>query len=332
MPNLTNKKVSEIHKSVLNIAGSNSGITSAERNICDGNGYDTGISLSNSKVSINSRRGYLDNFVHNGCSSSLIKRDLSFPNSTSPNLMNIADWQFTIDLDYYSGARIHLVDDSFSLKLAVNSKYFNDNLDGTSKLKGYWLRRYGGVKYYLVDGSKVNPITYLDENVYSLSPDPNEVGSDGRIRYNSGLILTQQNTFEGMKHPWSSLSFILIISCKEGVNANIDGSIRKVREFEGSDSGYSSVANILPTDISNYPMYFTNFDRLDITTTPTVYEFKTYNPILYAVGGEGGYPGHPFNDSDDPCFNCGKEILPNVDLRLLSLIQFPYFFVTKLTS
>jgi hypothetical protein len=24
--------------------------------------------------------------------------------------------------------------------------------------------------------------------------------------------------------------------------------------------------------------------------------------------------------------------LPNVDLRLLSLIQFPYFFVTKLTS
>ena len=182
MPNLTNKKVSEIHKSVLNIAGSNSGITSAERNICDGNGYDTGISLSNSKVSINSRRGYLDNFVHNGCSSSLIKRDLSFPNSTSPNLINIADWQFTIDLDYYSGARIHLVDDSFSLKLAVNSKYFNDNLDGTSKLKGYWLRRYGGVKYYLVDGSKVNPITYLDENVYSLSPDPNEVGSDGRIR------------------------------------------------------------------------------------------------------------------------------------------------------
>lgn len=332
MPNLTNKKVSQVHKSVLNIAGSNNGIISSEKNICDGSGYDTGISISNTKVSINSRRGYLDNFVHNGCSSSFIKRDLSFPNSVSQNLLNPADWQFTIDLDYYSGARIHIIDDSLPVKLAINSKYFNDNLDGTSKLKGYWLRRYGGVKYYLVEGSMVSPITDLDENAYSLSPSPNEVGSDGRLRYNSGLILTQKNTFDGMRHPWSSLSFNLIISCKDGINATIDESIRKVREFEGSDSGYSSVANLLPTDVSNYNMYFTNFESFNINAIPAVYQFKTYNPTLYGIGGEGGYPGHPFNDGDDPCFNCGKEILPNVDLRLLNLVQFPYFFVTKLTS
>ena len=332
MPNLTNKKVSEIHKSVLNIAGSNNGVISSEKNICDGAGYSTGISISNNKVSINSRRGYVSNFVHNGCSSSFVKRDLSFPNSISPNLSNPSDWQFTIDLDYYSGARIHIIDDSFPVKLAINSKYFKDNLDGTPKLKGYWLRRYGGVKYYLVDGNNVSPITYLDENVYSLSPSPNEISSEGRLLHNSGLILTQKNTFEGMRHPWSSLSFTLIISCKDEINASIDTSIRKVREFEGSDSGYSSVANLLPTDVSNYSMYFTNFESFNITSTPTVYEIKTYNPTLYGIGGEGGISGHPFNDSDDPCFDCGKEILPNVDLRLLNLVQFPNFFVTKLTS
>jgi hypothetical protein len=317
---------------VLNIAGSNNGITSQVNHICDGAGYNTGLSISNEKVNINSRRGFINNFIHNGCSSSSIKKDLSFPNSISSSLINPADWQFTIDLDYYSGGRVHLIRDNYTFKIAVNSSYFNQNLDGTPKLVGYWLRRYGGVKYYMVNGSTVSPTTNFDNTLYSLSPDPNTVSDTGRLVFNSGLITTKQNTFEGMRHPWSSLAFTLILSCDEGLDIVVDNTIRKIREFEGSNSGYSSVASIMPTDISNYLMYLTNFDRFVVTSTPTVYEFKTFNPILYGIGGEGGYPGHPLNDTGDPCVFCGKEILPNVDLRLLNLIQFPYFFVTKLTS
>ena len=57
MSNLQDQKMSDIHRSIVNIGGSNNGVIDNKLHVCDGNGYSTGIQISTTDVDINCRRG-----------------------------------------------------------------------------------------------------------------------------------------------------------------------------------------------------------------------------------------------------------------------------------
>ena len=322
MPNLNNKKMSEIHKSVLNLGGSNNGVASTLTPLCDGSGYSTGIEIADDSINMNLRRGVLSNYVSTGSKSCLIYKDMSFPNTGGAVAPTAEQSKFIADIDRFAGARIHFTRDDFIFKIAIRSKYFDQGVDGEPEIVGYWLRGYGGIKYFLVTGDKTTTITQFDNTLYTLHPVPN----DDTLLYRpiSGLI-KKNGVHKGMRHPHSCVEFKFILSCEDGLDVSVSSRVRKIRDFEGNDIPYASVssqlAEMLPLE---YEYITSNFEDFEISSTPTIYTLKLFNPTLWVFNQD---PELNPIDLDDPCIHHGKEALPNVDFRLYGQAQGNIVFV-----
>lgn len=307
MPNLENKKIKDLHRCIVNIGGSNNGVIDSVLPLCDGNGYSTGIEMSNEKVNINTRRGVLSNFNKKGHSNYIVQRDMAFPNSSVGNVVTSENSVYTAELDRYSAARIHFVRDDFIFKLAIKSSYFEQGLDGIPTIVGYWQRGYGKNSYYIVEDGVGKAQSSIDESKYFLDPVP-----DDGFQIISGLI-KKYGEIRGMRHPQSRIEYKLILSCEEDLNVQIANEIQIIRDFEGNDTAYDSVSsqisNILPL---SYEYEKVNFDSFDITPYPKVFNLNIYNPTLWNIG---------VDYEETECDLYGKEVFPNVDLRFFQLVQ-----------
>lgn len=307
MPNLTNKNLSEIHKSIVNIGGANNGVISDSLQICDGNGFSTGLGVSSSEISINSRRGYLSNFTKKGFSTCKLYSDLFFPNGSLSSPVAEEQSIFVADLDRYAYARIHFIRDDFDFKIGLRSKYFDQAPDNEPNVVGYWQRSYGRLNYYFVIDNEVRAIDNLDESLYFLDPSPQSSNT-----LLSGLI-KKYGEFNGMRHPKAEVSFKFILSCEEGLNISISDEIRKIRDFETNESVYRSISGLLSYPNITYMYEKINFTNFNLSKTPQVFELKFFNPVLWSVQQDVFF--------DDTCAYYGKEVAPNVDLRLYYMAQ-----------
>ena len=317
MSNLQDQKMSDIHRSIVNIGGSNNGVTDNKLHVCDGNGYSTGIQISKTDVDINCRRGELSRFVQKGKSASLIYQDMSFPNVSSSVDVSSERSKFIADFDKHSGARIHFTRDDFEFKIAIKSKYFDQVDDGNDEVVGYWERSYGTIRYYFVQNGVTSASLSLDESLYYLDPSPTS-GGGAFDRSISGLVKSYGSP-KGIRHPNAFVDFKLILSCDEGLSINISEDIQKIRDFEGYGYAYSSVSDLI-NGFSKviYGYHKANFENFDITSTPSAYALRLYNPVLWNPATV---------DPSGACALFGREIAPNVDYRFYLIAQRNLMFI-----
>jgi hypothetical protein len=100
---------------------------------------------------------------------------------------------------------------------------------------------------------------------------------------------------------------------------NVSEEIQKIRDFEGYGAAYSSVSDLI-NGFSKviYTYHKANFDNFDITSTPSAYALRLYNPVLWNPGSI---------DLSSSCTYFGKEIAPNVDYRFYLIAQRNLMFI-----
>lgn len=325
MPNLNGKKVNEIHESIINIGGSNNGVTSDSLPICDGKGTNTGIYVSSTKTDIDARRGILKNSYQKGGISYKCKIDNAFPNSPSSMSVSNTQSKLVLDLDMYSHFKINFTRDDFIPKIYIKSNYFDQSTDGDDEIVGFWQRTYAGIEKYFVDSENyVDPIFELDENLYILDPNPNAIQPFTDVFYNYGFIKRRFISYQGIRHNPAVLEFHMILSANADsiINIPIRSSSNtgtqtseywfKYRPTDGPGNPYTSASIGLEYVPNGLNVKAVNFDNMIVDNSISVYKVVIPNPTLYFL------PNYASFIDSTACANYGEEIFPNVDLRFYS--------------
>jgi hypothetical protein len=157
----------------------------------------------------------------------------------------------------------------------------------------------------------------LDDSLYYLDPSPTS-GGGAFDRSISGLVKSYGSP-KGIRHPNAFVEFKLILSCDEGLSINISEEIQKIRDFEGYGYAYSSVSDLI-NGFSKviYDYHKANFENFDITSTPSAYALRLYNPVLWNPATV---------DPSSACALFGREIAPNVDYRFYLIAQRNLMFI-----
>jgi len=328
MPDLNGKKVSDIHKSIMNIGGLNNGVTDDPLPICDGSGVSTGIYISNYKANIDARRGILKGYMQKGGVLMKGKVDNSFPNTSSALPVSSEQSKIILDLDKYSHFRINFNRDDFTPKFYIKSYYFDQSFDGEDEIVGYWQRTFAGIEKYFVDQDDyVDPILEIDESVYFLDPSPLTIEPGTDIFYNFGFIKKRFISYKGIQHNPGILEFYLILSADDGVSVDIpiisvessDAFTREswlqYRPTDGTGNPYSSVSVSLEYVPNGLNVKSVNFGKMIVTNNIAVYKVVITNPSLYKLNNYKDF------GEATPCGYFGEEVLPNVDIRFYETFQ-----------
>ena len=311
MPNLHNRTFKEIHKSILNIGGSGVGIKESLLPVCDGHGQGSGISISKNVVSINSRRGLMENFFLNGSCFSKTKIDSSFPNTPSTRQVSNAESKIILDVDEYSCFMINFNRIDFTPMLLLKSFYFEKEPDGYERVVGYWQRTFSGIEKYFVNEDLAEPVLEIDESEYYFDPDINSFNPDtGEIAI-QGLIKRRLSSPAGIRHENSFLNFFLMISSDENVNVSLEDIFNNIWTYipiDGTGSPYASVSQeSVFSRVSFRPLYI-NCEKSDLIEKRTLFRLAFANPSTYR------FLEVPTEESE--CLFYGEEYLPRLDLRL----------------
>ncbi len=328
MPNLNGKKINEIHQSIINLGGVNEGVTEALLPICDGNGLNTGVYTSNSKSSIEARRGVLRGFIQKGGVCFKGKVDNSFPNASSNISVSSEQSKIILDLDKYSHFRINFNRDDFVPKFYIKSFYFDQSFDGEDEIVGYWQRTAAGIEKYFVDEEDyVDPILEIDESIYFLDPSPSTIEPGTDIFYNFGFIKKRFISYNGIRHNPGILEFYMILSSDEGVSLNVpvksstypdvytNESWLQYRPTDGTNNPYTNISVSLEYVPNGLYVKTINFDQMLIENRLSVFKVIIPNPSLYRLKNYLDFK------ETTPCGYFGEEVLPNVDIRFYETFQ-----------
>ena len=345
MSNIYGKKISELHKSIINLGGTNLGITNTPVHICDGNGFSTGIEVSSDKVNMNLRRGVLSNFISSGSMPSAIYQDLNasieeWSVSGTDWLVNRGGW-IVLNLDVYGSARLHFKKDTVIRKFGLISKYFDMYPDNSDEYAGYWQRVYNGIRYYLTGSNKIVAQSELnDPDLSFLPPGPMDIDGYGRKPIAGQII--RKGRWKGVRHPNSSLEITLILSCDEDKDVYFDlfsgVSIMNSQALDGF---------LLASAVGGNPVFYEGSfavkglnlpesllsNIIKITEIPKVYKFTFFNPSAWRQRSfnEGlGNLENPITEASPDrilCFRNGEDLLPNFNPYMPPI---PTVLLTKL--
>ena len=343
MSNIYGKKISELHKSIINLGGTNLGITNTPVHICDGNGFSTGIEVSSDKVDMNLRRGVLSNFISSGSMPSAIYQDLNasieeWSESGSDILANRGGW-IVLNLDIYGSARLHFKKDTVIRKFGLISKYFDMYADNSDEYAGYWQRVYNGIRYYLTGSNKIVAQSELnDPDLSFLYPGPMDIDGYGRKPIAGQII--RKGRWKGVRHPNSSLEITLILSCDEDKDVYFDPVAARVSIMNSQAlDGF-----LLASAVGGNPVFYEgsfavkglNLPELllgniiKITEIPKVYKFTFFNPSAWRPNLISNNPENPITEASPDrilCFRNGEDLLPNFNPYMPPI---PTVLLTKL--